>query len=314
MLERFKWPGLAAVLGILGAVLRRWQLATAFEETLGLDRPGAPASLALTAFFVLAAALLFLFARGTPCRLKADGRISTWDYVFAAEQDSVYLTLMVLAGLFTVLAAPLLLRDAMALVAARRATGVGETGLFQEILALTAAASGVSMVSAGRSARQMRGRGRESAVLLLPILNGCVWVLEAYRANAPDPVLWNYVPLMFAVGAGMLFFLSCAGLSFEAGHPRRMLWLAGMTVVFSAVALAGAPGMSMSALLAGQLAAALAALWAAPANMKEPPADDRFGLRARLRMGLPLNEENDESPEEDASDASQEIQEEDTNG
>lgn len=311
MLERLKWPGLAVVLGGLGALVRRWQMSSAFEETLGLSQPGAPASLALIACFILVAAVFLLLARNTSCRMKKERRMSRWDYVFAAEGDGVYLTLMVLAGLLTVLAVPFLFREAAQLIALRRATGEGDNGMLQLVLALAAIPAALSLVISARNACRMKGRGKENCVLLLPVVLGCIWLLEAYRANAADPTIWHYAPLLLAIAMGMLFFLDCAGLSFELGHARRMLWLAAMTVVSSAAALASMPGKAMMALLAGQLLAALAALWVAPANLAHPPAEDRFGLRARLRQGLPLNEEDENEVEETDSDT-QEIQEEDT--
>lgn len=311
MLERLKWPGLALVMGGLAALLSRWQQSSAFEETQGLARPGAPASLALVACLILAAALFFLLARNASCRISKKSRMSRWDYAFAAEGDSIYLTLMVLAGLLTVLAVPFLFREAAQLIALRRATGGGENGMLQLVLALAALAAALAMVVSARNACRMKGLGKEDGVLLLPVVMGCVWLLEAYRANAPDPTIWHYAPLLLAIAMGMLFFMDCAGLSFEAGHARRMLWLAAMTVVTSAGALMSMPGKAMAALLGGQLLAALAALWVVPLNLAHPPAEDRFGLRARLRQGLPLNEDDEHEVEESDSDT-QEIQEEDT--
>ena len=64
-------------------------------------------------------------------------------------------------------------------------------------------------------------------------------------------------------------------------------------------------------LLAGQLLAALAALWVVPGNLRRPPAADRFGLRSRrfaLQDSIPEEEERDGDPEQPAP---QEIQEED---
>ena len=85
----------------------------------------------------------------------------------------------------------------------------------------------------------------------------------------------------------------------------------GETVVLCAVALASIPGRAMTMLLAGQLLAALAALWVVPGNLRRPPAADRFGLRSRrfaLQDSIPEEEERDGDPEQPAP---QEIQEED---
>ena len=65
MLERLKWPGAAAALAVLGAAIRRWQLGSAFDGE-GLAQPGAPASWAMIAFYILAGAVLLCLARSTP--------------------------------------------------------------------------------------------------------------------------------------------------------------------------------------------------------------------------------------------------------
>lgn len=310
-MERLKWPGLAVLLGGLAALVRRWHLSTAFEEPLGLLKPGAPANVAMVACLALAAAVFLLLAHTTVCRVKQEGRMSRWDIVFAAEGNSGYMTLMVLAAFCTLAACPVLFLEAMELISGHKASYGGENGLLQMILALCAVFACGGLALAARDAYRMKGRGRENGALLLPPLLNCIWILETYRANAPDPVLWNYVPLLLAAGCGLLFYVECAALSFEAGRPKRMLWLAAMTVVTSAVALASLPGFAMAALLCGQTAAALAALWTAPANLSDPPAPDRFGLRARLRQGLPLNDDDEhEEPRAGESAEAQEIEEE----
>lgn len=312
MLERLKWPGTALLLGVLGALVRRWQMTSAFEGELGLHIPGAPASLAMIAFFFLAAAVFLLRAHNAPAGKEPEGRLSRWDVLFAAGGDSVYLVLMILAALFTLAAAPFLFQEAAALMAVRKATGEGDNGLLQVVLALCAIPACGGLVACARNAYRMRGRGRESGALLLPALLGCVWLLEAYRSNASDPVLWDYVPLLLAVGVGLLFSLDCAGLSYGTGHARRTLWLAGMTAVLCAVALASIPGRAMAMLLAGQMLYALAALWVMPGNLRRPPAADRFGLRSRRWEVLDEESAQEEQEGEPSSEEQgpQEIQEE----
>ena len=312
MLERLKWPGTAVLLGALGALVRRWQMTTAFEGELGLHIPGAPASWAMTAFFFLAAAAFLLRAHNAPARPQPEGRLSRWDVLFAAQGDRAYLVLTILAALATLAAAPFLFREAGQLMALRKATGEGDNGLLQVVLALCTIPACGGMVACARNAYRMRGRGRESGALLLPALLGCVWLLESYRANASDPVLWDYVPLLLAVGLGLLLSLDCAALSYGQGHARRTLWLAGMTAVLSAVALASIPGQAMALLLVGQMLYALAILWVMPANLRRPPAADRFGLRSRRELG----QDGENAPKETEAGrdmektATQEIQEE----
>lgn len=313
MLERLKWPGLTLVLGGLGAFLRYWQLTTAFEETQGFHISGSPASLVLAAFLLLAAALFLLMAYQTSALPQEKKRISRWDFVFAAGKNMPYMAAMTLAGLLTLAAAPFLFQEAARLMAIRKATGDGDNGLLQVVLGLCVIPACMAAVVTARGAYRMNGRGKENGALLLPALLSCLWLLEAYRANAANPVIWHYAPLLLAVAFGLLFHLDCAGLAFERGHARRMLWLAAMTVVASAVALASAPGKAMMLLLGGQMLTALAALWVAPANLRHPPAAEQFGLRARQRRETPaddLDDETEETPEDDGP-GTREIQEED---
>lgn len=312
MLERLKWPGTALLLGILGTLVRRWQMASAFEGELGLPIPGAPASWAMTAFFFLAAAVFLLRAHNAPAGKKPEGRLSRWDVLFAAEGDSVYLVLMVLAALLTLAAAPFLFQEAARLMAIWKDTGEGDNGFLQVVLALCTIPACAGMVVSAHNAYRMRGRGRESGVLLLPALLGCVWLLEGYRANASDPVLWDYAPMLLAIGGGLLFSLDCAGLSYGPGHARRTLWLAGMTAVLCILALASIPGRAMALLLCGQMLTALAALWVMPGNLRRPPAADRFGLRSRRWKVLDGENAQGEQEREKASEepSPQEIQEE----
>ena len=305
-MQRLKWPGLAAVLGILGAVLRRWQLGTAFDETAGFLIPGAAATVAVVACLVLANALGLLLACTARDRTGDGERMSRWDLVFAGEGCTAYMTLMVVAAFCTLAAGPVLFLDAMDQMAEFKAYGGGDNGILLAVVALGALAAGWAHLSTARDAYRMNGKGRENALLLLPPAMNCVWVLEAYRSNAADPVLWNYVPLVLAAVYGLIFYMDCAALAFEKGHPRRTLFLGMMTVVFSLVALAARPDKGVVALLMGQTAAALAALWVAPANLTHPPEADRFGLRSRRG-----ETDEDETDEPEESLPAQEIQEED---
>ncbi len=273
-----KWPGLAALLGVLGFILRRWQMLTAFEPELGLCDPDAPACLAAIAFFILAAAAFLILSCNAPARTwrEKDAWLSLWDQTFAARGDVIFLTLMVLAGVLTLASIPFLVREAVELASIREATGEGDSPVLQLVLALCAAPGGMAHILSARAAAKMEGGARKNGMLLFPTLLSCVWLLESYRANAADPVLWDYAPLLLAVALGLLFQMECASLAFGVGRPRRMLWLAGMTAAVSGAVIGGFPGRSVMLLLAGQALAALATLWIAPGHLSRPPRRDRF--------------------------------------
>lgn len=309
-MKRLKWPCAAVLLAGAGFALRRWQEHTAFEGELGLSVPNAPASWAMVGFFALALLLFLLPARSARIRrVEQQDGLSRWDLTFAAQKDAPFAALMLLGALLSLAAALPLFQEASRMMAERAATGEGEAPLLQVALAVCCFPGAFGLAVAALGAVQMRARGRDNGFLLLPVLLSCIWLLEAYRSNAADPVLWDYVPLLLAVALGLVFRLECAGLAFsKKPRARRVLWLAGAGAAVSGAALGGMDSPAMALLLAGQLLEELACLWVAPGNLERPPEIERFVLRMPPRSG---EDETDggESPEHTET-----IQEDDTNG
>lgn len=317
-MERLKWPAAAAGLAVLAGLLRRWQISAAFDEG-GLVDGTHPATIAVIALLAGASALFLRMGLLTRDRVPMEPKgMSRWDLIFGAGDDIVYLGVMAAAAFCTAGAAPLWVSKGMELREIFRwYAQMGEvrwmsSGLFQFLLALCAAAGCAGLLMSARGAYRMCGNGRENVWLLLPMLTGCVWLLETYQSNAAHPGLWSYGPLLLAVVCGVLFYLECAGLSFEQGKARRMFWLAGMTVVLSAIALSDGPGWGPALLLLGQTLAALAALWEAPANLAHPPRAEWLGKRAGLlerRQALREREAWPEDYEEEEASEDAAIQE-----
>ena len=86
-------PSLAVGGGIVGLLLRRWELAAAFEADTGLVTPDMPSTWALIIWSALLAAAFILLCRGKH-RSFAGG----YDAAFAAKGNTVYITAMVLGG------------------------------------------------------------------------------------------------------------------------------------------------------------------------------------------------------------------------
>ena len=95
-------PAVAVAGGGAGFVLRRWELATAFEADTGLPIPGAPATLALIALSVAMAAVLALLCRGK------SPSFTGYDEAFQAKGNTLYATAMVLSA-FLLLGAAVLM-------------------------------------------------------------------------------------------------------------------------------------------------------------------------------------------------------------
>jgi hypothetical protein len=267
----------ALVLGILCFIARRWQLNAAFEGGLGLPISMAPATIAVIIAWVLSAAILILLNLKTTVSpvLHENPHLA-----LSAKQDHLIFGAILCSAILTLLAAPTLMSDGYrmwkeyqsALAIAKAFGGKipgGNNGLLVLATAATSALAFIALLVVAKLT--FRGTAKGRLGILLPAINNCLWLMEIYRASAPDPVRWNYVPLLLAIACGILFYLDWAALYAGVCSPRRLLLMAGMTVVFTASALAGVWSFGSAMLLFAQLIAALAVLWCVPKNLKYPP-------------------------------------------
>lgn len=285
---RTAWLISAGGAALAAALLRRWQLASAFEPDSGLAIPGAQASVILTCVVVMAGAWFILLAlRQTPDPARR------WDMVFLATGDPVFPGLEAAAALLALLAVPVLF-----------VVGVGQFQLYQAALdagvqppsnngMLTLATAAGSLLAAlgllqmGRDGLRPGRRGKGGFSAALPGVAGCVWLMESFRAHAANPVLWDYAPQLIAIVAGMAFYMDFAGMSAGSPRPRRLLWLAGMSAILSAASLvstlaelsllAGGPDGTLctaelgdALLLLSQTLAAAGVLWRLPPSLDRP--------------------------------------------
>ena len=282
------WLFCTAAAALAAAALRRWQLRSAFEEYTGLAIPGAQASVVLICVLVMAGAwFVILSLAGGPLAAR-----ERWDQVFLSVGGLAYPVLEIAAAFFAIAAAPVLF-----------IVGVGQFQIYQDMLAahlqpptdnglLTLATSGGAFLAAlgllqtGRDGLRPGRRGRGGFSAALPGVAGCVWLMESFRTHAANPVRWDYAPQLLAIVLGMAFYMDFAGMSAGAARPRRLLWTAGMTAVFSAVALVTAAselaarsgaGLSLCCaqlgdllLLLSQTLAAAGVLWRLPPILNGP--------------------------------------------
>lgn len=284
---RFSWLLFALAAAFVSAALRRWQLASAFEEATGLPVPGARASVILTCVLVMSAAWFLILAVHQPMskRPPASGQVNRWDLVFLDAGDPVYPILVMLAAFLALGAVPFLLR-----------TGLGQWQVYREakaaldqgidvqlptnngVLAMATAAgsllSFLGLLQMGRDGLHPGRRGKGGFSAALPGTAGCIWLMESFRGHAANPVQWDYSPLLLAIVCGMLFYMDFAGMSTSAARPRRLLWMAAMTLVLSAPALVSAlveRSLADQLLLFAQALTAAAVLWRLPQNLENPP-------------------------------------------
>ncbi|HIT31729.1 MAG TPA: hypothetical protein IAC25_02695 [Candidatus Enterenecus stercoripullorum] len=302
------WLLCTLALALAAAALRRWQLATAFEGELNLAVPMAPASMALGCTLVIAGAAFGLLAAGQrvvepPRGEKRKGR---WDRALSAPGDPIALAVMVLAAFLMLAAAPLLFQEGWGMwrTFQNSVDKTGNNGVLMLATAATSLVGGVGLLTVAQAS--YRGRGHGKGAIVLPAVNGCLWLMELYRGHAADPVLWDYVPLLLAVVGSMLMYMDWGGLSSGQPRPRRTLWLAGMTAVLTAVALAGDWQWGEALLLLSQLVTAFVVLSRLPVNLEHPTWAARVSIPEPEKQWLDEGEEEEPSGETPAG----EIQEE----
>ena len=234
-------PSLAVGGGIVGLLLRRWELATAFEADTGLVTPNMPSTWALIIWSALLAAAFILLCRGKH-RSFAGG----YDAAFAAKGNTVYITAMVLAAFLLLASAVLNYMGIPAAyaeaVAAARAGNAQGTPLFnvlpRAILGALAAVSFFCVLSTGRNNYRGEGKGKFSLSLLAPAYMGCIWLIAAYQVRAGDPVRQDYIYELFAIISSLLGLYFMAGFSFERAKVFRSYLFSLLGVYFSLVTLA----------------------------------------------------------------------------
>ena len=284
------WLVITILAAVICTAVRRGQLYSAFEGDLRLPIPMALPTILLVVLYVLCGAGLFLLSRRQPV---ARSLRRTPALALYAGNDTLVLGALVCSAFLSLIAAFILFRDGLRLwtdyqsiLATARAQGItipgGNNGVLTLATAVTSLLSFVGLLVVGKAAYRNLDKGR--LAILLPAVNGCLWLMDIYRSQAANPVLWDYAPLLLAIVSGILMFLDWAGLYAGAFAPRRTLWMAAMTTIFSGPALAGEWTLSSAVLLCAQIIAALTVLRCVPNNLRYPPepADEPVQAEEKL--------------------------------
>ena len=179
------------VMGIFGAFLRWLQIMGIYEAETGLTRPMAPISVVLVIYSLLvlaaAAGIALLLGRKLEQSPEAETALAARTGIPA-----------VVGGI----AALLLLASSLQLLFS---AGNAHSPMLQRILG----ASGVVAAASLFCLPSRKGGGflhlAPTASLYLPLFL-CYWMVCCYKNNAEDPVLWNYVVYILAIGFNALAF------------------------------------------------------------------------------------------------------------
>ena len=214
-------PLLLALLGGAGGFfLRRWELATVFEES-GLATLWSTPSLILMALSVVLAVAFALLCSKTKHK-PADYREA-----FCAQNNWVYLILMTLSAATMLFAGILGLRYN------------GYCGILCKLMNMMCLLSFVCVLAAAWT--NFRGKPlRYSLPLLAPGYTLCLWLVSAYQQRAADPVVLDYVYELLAIICTLIGIYFSVGFSF--GRPKiwRCAVFSLLGIYFSIVTLADA--------------------------------------------------------------------------
>lgn len=243
-------PATAAAGGAAGFILRRWELASAFEPDTGLHIPGMPATWALILLSVAVAAVFLLLGRGKH-RPFAGG----YDAAFAVKGNTVYIMAVVLSAflllasaVFNFLGLPAAYRAAVSLFQQTNQGNPFFTVFPRVLLGLLAAASFFCVLASGRNNYRGEGKGRFSITVLMPAYMACLWLIAAYQDRAGDPVRQDYIYELFAIIASLLGLYYMTGFAFERAKVFRCTLCSLMGVYFSLVTLADAHSLYVTLL------------------------------------------------------------------
>lgn len=218
-------PALAAMLGIVGAVLRKIELNTVFNSVAGLASLGQPISIAL-ALFSAAAVAAFIFL-SLPLRKKTTGD----GYLDVMGSDSQVLFILSLIAVCGIAAGSVLYYFENKAVTAVLLAAVG----FMASLAVT-------YLSRPRS-KSAEGDGNAAASAYFVIFV-CLWMVLEYKARSADPVLLDYVYDFLALCSAAMAFYYKAGFAFLRKKPAQTLAYMQISLYFCIVAIPGANGIA----------------------------------------------------------------------
>lgn len=229
MKKTWIYPALALMLGVSGAALRRWQIASDFDrQSLPVPGQATLLLLVLTAAAVVGCALLVLPLRGA----------GDWESTLGEKPLPPLGAGAALYGAAAVLLVLSRSAEADTLMVFELTTKV-----IPVLTILTAAAAAVGLLLAAP------GGARRGEYLVLPAVFGCFWMERSYHSHGSDPVVLHYVWYLLAVVLGALVWYHLTALSFGRGSARRTLYLCLLAVFFSLTALADGESLANQLLL-----------------------------------------------------------------
>ena len=224
-------PVVAAVGGVIGAVLRGLNLLTGYEPETNLPIAGNGAQTALIVLSVLTAAVLFVCARG----FRAD-RGAVFEEMFGSSSAG-FKVLSVLAGLVMIAAGAggfyLLLPQFS-----------GQSSIFSLLplipLWLLAILTGGCFIGLAAALSRRAVTETTAAMTVVPMFWSCFDLIITFKDNGASPFVGLYAVELFAAIALTYAFYALAGFLYSRSSPFRFAVSAGLAVFFCLTTVGGA--------------------------------------------------------------------------
>lgn len=235
--QKFMLPALSLLLGLAAAGLRLWQRLAAYDES-GLPIPMAIPSVVLVVALLAAAALFLALSLRLPKTVEQQ----------ELRGDSVTaLLLMVCAGLMLVSAVVGLMSFASgyqeaaagAASAQLRSEAVRQFFLSSVLTLILSVAAVPTAVALAYRAKQIRAEQPPASgfAALMPAFYCWIWLIEAYRQHTANPIVWDYVFLLFAIIGQLISAYYRAGFFYGVGKPRPAVFVSLLAQLFTVVAI-----------------------------------------------------------------------------
>ena len=289
-------PALATAGGAAAFVLRRWQLASAYDEETQLFRSGAPATFALAGLLILLALIFLLSVRGK----KGEG---PRDFLPAFRCPSpAFMAGMAASAFLFFGAGALTLMEGTSRLSQWRVDPSSVPLTYPAALLLCAFLcfpAGIGTLMAGRACYRNSCPPSCSLMVLFPPMAALVWLFASHLLHGTDPALLRYGFTLAAVAAMLLALYYAAAFFHGRPHPGRAAFFALMGVTLGLLSLADAPAPFHLALTGACLLSCLSYAQALLRNAFGPPWPERMPSGAQEEREWDRLYEDERRPSDD---------------
>lgn len=220
-------PLLALLLGIIGAVIRKYELSTVFEAATGLSKLWQPVSIILALLSVVSIAAFIVLSIGLRKKGVSEG------YSEAMSSNSQALFVLALISACGIAGASVLYYFE------NSSKIISIPAILLSAVGFMASLTVIYLSRPKQKSAEADGNAFASAYFVIFI---CLWLVLEYKSRSADPVLLDYVYDFLALCSAAMAFYYKAGFAFSRPRPLQTSAYMQMALYFCIVAIPGADG------------------------------------------------------------------------